>query len=103
MIVVLQKEWFSVNNDLMFSSKKDDWETPPELFQELNKEFGFTLDVCASNVNNKCPNFFTEEDDGLLKDWEGICWCNPPLMVEKLLIGSGRLLWNVLKRRIAKR
>ena len=28
----------------MFSSKSDEWGTPQELFDELNKRFNFTLD-----------------------------------------------------------
>ena len=38
----------------MFSSQRDDWETPQDLFDKLNAEFNFTLDPCASNDNAKC-------------------------------------------------
>lgn len=31
----------------LFRSQKTEWETPPELFAVLNREFSFTLDVCA--------------------------------------------------------
>lgn len=61
-----------------FESKRQDWETPDELFQPLNKEFGFTLDVCATPENSKCPQFFTIADNALVKDWRGVCWMNPP-------------------------
>lgn len=30
-----------------FSSKRIDWGTPIEIFEEYNKEFNFELDVCA--------------------------------------------------------
>ena len=61
------------------SSKTIVWETPRWLFDALNKEFGFTLDVCATADNAKCSRFFTEADNGLLKDWgTDICWMNPP-------------------------
>ena len=33
---------------VMFASEKTDWETPLGLFNELNREFGFTRDVCAT-------------------------------------------------------
>ena len=33
-----------MNTDVMFSSKTDDWATPQDFFDELNREFGFTLD-----------------------------------------------------------
>lgn len=61
-----------------FDTGKQDWETPDDLFADLNKEFGFTLDVCATKENAKCVNFYTKEDNGLLKQWNGVCWMNPP-------------------------
>lgn len=60
------------------SSKTDDWATPQEMFDLLNSEFGFSLDVCASPNNAKCERYFTKEDDGLAQTWEGVCWMNPP-------------------------
>ena len=67
-----------MNTELMFSSKTDLWATPQDLFDELNAEFGFTLDVCALPENAKCEKYYTPDIDGLKQDWNGICWCNPP-------------------------
>ena len=53
----------------LMSSGKDDWGTPQELYNSLNKEFGFTLDACADQSNYKHENYYTIEDDGLKKDW----------------------------------
>ncbi len=58
-----------VRNDGRWHSRGSDWATPHELFNELNKEFNFTLDVCASDWNKKCENYFNEEQDGLKQDW----------------------------------
>lgn len=67
------------NIQVMFSSKDDKWSTPQDFYDELNAEFGFTLDPCADDSNHKCNKYYTEEDDGLLQDWEGeIVFCNPP-------------------------
>lgn len=67
------------NIAVMFSSKTNDWSTPQDLYDELDNEFGFTLDPCADEYNHKCNKYFTEEDDGLLQDWGGeIVFCNPP-------------------------
>jgi phage N-6-adenine-methyltransferase len=55
-----------------------EWETPDGFFNTLNDEFGFQLDVCARPQNAKCQKFFSPEVDGLTKDWEGVCWMNPP-------------------------
>lgn len=68
-----------MNTDLMFSSKTDQWSTPQYLFDELNKEFHFTLDPCADENNHKCEKYFTKKQDGLSKDWYGeAVFCNPP-------------------------
>ena len=67
-----------MNTNVMFSSKTDDWETPQDLFDKLNQEFEFNLDVCATRENRKCRNFYDKELDGLKQDWHGVCWMNPP-------------------------
>jgi site-specific DNA-methyltransferase (adenine-specific) len=60
-------------------SSYQDWSTPQPLFDELNKEFGFTIDVCASPWNAKLNHYFSQETDGLSQSWAGhICWMNPP-------------------------
>ena len=67
-----------MNNDLMFSSKTDLWETPQDFFDKLNARFQFETDVCALPENAKCKRFFTPEMDGLKQEWTGVCWMNPP-------------------------
>lgn len=60
------------------SSESPEWETPQWLFDLLDKEFHFELDVCASSKIHKCEKYFSKSDDGLKKDWAKTCWCNPP-------------------------
>lgn len=67
-----------MNTDLMFSSKTDMWATPQDFFDKYNREFNFQIDVCATQDNAKCKEYFTEEQDGLSLEWTGICWMNPP-------------------------
>lgn len=62
----------------MKSSLTDEWATPRYLFDVLDKEFHFDLDVCADESNHKCARFFTKEQDGLAQEWKGTCWMNPP-------------------------
>ena len=62
----------------MFTSNTCEWETLQELFDSLNAEFGFELDVCATPSNAKCERYFTREMDGLSQEWKGVCWMNPP-------------------------
>ena len=61
-----------------FESKRQDWETPDSIFDPLNEEFGFTIDVCANDANAKCKDYFSEEDNALEQEWNGVCWMNPP-------------------------
>ena len=65
-------------NPALFSSDKDSWETPTALFEELDNEFHFTLDVAADAKNAKCEKYINEEMDGLKQPWSGVCWLNPP-------------------------
>lgn len=63
----------------MFSHNSDEWETPQALFDDLNAEFDFELDACASDDNHKCAEYYTIEQDGLKIMWGGRrVWCNPP-------------------------
>jgi site-specific DNA-methyltransferase (adenine-specific) len=72
-----------------FSSATDDWATPQATFDELNKEFDFGLDVCASLTNRKCTDYFGLDHtnavrrDGLRGAWAVTAagkavWLNPP-------------------------
>lgn len=64
---------------ILFSSAKCEWETPQDLFDVLNKEFAFTVDVAALPENAKCKRYYTPETDGLAQDWTNeVVWCNPP-------------------------
>lgn len=68
-----------MNVEVMFSSDDMTWETPHEIFNRLNQEFHFTLDVCAFKQTAKCFNYYDPEIDGLSQDWSNnICWMNPP-------------------------
>jgi hypothetical protein len=56
---------------------KDEWLTPPKIIQALGE---FDLDPC-SPINRPWPtaqHHFTILDNGLLKEWFGRVWLNPP-------------------------
>lgn len=66
-------------NKILFSSKKEDWETPQDLFNKLNEEFNFTIDVASDENNFKCKRHYTEKENGLIQNWDKeVVWCNPP-------------------------
>jgi len=62
----------------LFKSGTGEWETPQDLFDRLNAEFHFDVDVCALPSNAKCPRFYSPVEDGLKQHWTGVCWMNPP-------------------------
>lgn len=71
-------------NKSLLSTGKNDWETPQDFFEELDKEFHFTLDPCANELNHKCKKFYTEKENGLLQDWVGeVVYCNPPYFAKE--------------------
>lgn len=67
------------NINVMYSSKSNEWATPQEFYDELDKEFHFTLDPCSTEENHKCEKFFTQKENGLVQNWGGErVFCNPP-------------------------
>ena len=66
-------------DNVHFSSQDQTWSTPQDFYDELNKEFNFTLDPCCSKETAKCEKFYTEETDGLAYSWDGeTVFMNPP-------------------------
>jgi phage N-6-adenine-methyltransferase len=61
-----------------FSSATDNWATPRAFFDELDREFKFTCDVCATAENAKCARYYSPAEDGLRQEWRGVLWMNPP-------------------------
>jgi hypothetical protein len=41
-----------------YGGRGREWATPPEIFEPLHAEFGFTLDACATADNAKLPRFY---------------------------------------------
>jgi phage N-6-adenine-methyltransferase len=68
---LLRGDWYQM-------SETPEWETPQWLFDLLDKEFHFTVDVCASEQNYKCKKYYSKANNGLKKKWTGVCWMNPP-------------------------
>ena len=78
------------NLEVMFSSKTDLRSTPQTFYDELNREFWFTLDPCATDENHKCEKYYTKEQDWLKQSRDNeIVFCNPPY-------------WREIKNRVKK-
>ena len=54
----------------MFSSACDNWKTPVDVYNKLNDEFNFNFDPCPLDPDYKI--------DGLLTEWGGVSFVNPP-------------------------
>ncbi len=63
----------------LFSHKSDEWSTPQWVYDRFDALYHFNLDPCATPDNAKCRDFYTKEQDGLTKSWNGKrVWVNPP-------------------------
>lgn len=78
-------------SDVMFTSKSNEWPTPQSFFDELDKEFHFNLDPCATDENHKCEKYYTMADDGLSQNWGGTACSVIRHMAETLANGLKRV------------
>jgi len=69
----------SVDKSVFLSSQTVEWSTDEVFFEQVNREFNFTVDVAADSTNAKCERFYDIDSDGLMQNWDGeTVWCNPP-------------------------
>ena len=76
------------------SSKSDEWCTPPEIFDPLNVEFRFDIDLAAKDPSmSRCQNWLSEAE---ILDWKDLLadgyrtgWCNPPYSDDEAFIREG--------------
>ena len=63
----------------MLPSQSDEWRTPPDLFERLNRTHRFDVDAAASRENALLPRYWDRDADALMQDWTGLrIYCNPP-------------------------
>ncbi len=76
-----QKETVSkLKNPVLYSSDKDEWYTPNCIINRVTGVLGsIQLDPC-SNPGKTIPadRYYTKEDDGLVQEWRGRVYMNPP-------------------------
>ena len=66
-------------NNVFFSSLRSDWTTPRKLFFDLNQKYNFDIDLCASDFNALCKEYYTIDNSCF-----NVCchnkkiFCNPP-------------------------
>jgi site-specific DNA-methyltransferase (adenine-specific) len=72
------------NTKGLMSSIKQDWETPKDLYAELDNEFHFDFDPCPKE----------RSFDGLNISWGKVNFVNPPYNKIKLWIKKGYEEWR---------
>lgn len=87
-----EKESNRYDNDNHYKAIRDDYMTPPEIYEPLLKYFNrseFDIDVCCTKYNIPAKQHFTKEIDGLQQLWQGLCFCNPPWKYTRLWLKKG--------------
>jgi len=65
--------------DLIDHGTSDDYYTPPFIFDGLNVEFDLDVSAPPNGVPwIPAKRSLSIIDDGLITDWHGKVWCNPP-------------------------
>ena len=78
------------------NSGNNEWYTPKEYVEIARKSMGsIDCDPASSEVANKTVQsevFYTCDDDGLQKDWNGNVWMNPPYSTDLINQFSEKLI-----------
>lgn len=72
------------------TTKSDDYETPPDLFDWLNDHYRFNVDCAAHATNAKLPDFYSENRSFLTAQASDFafkrCWLNPPFGMKEVFL-----------------
>lgn len=75
-------------------AKSIEWGTPQWLYDDLNQEFNFTVDVASTHENAKCKIHYTKVDNVFAENLQGeTIWCNPPYDIDMLDVFT-KFLWR---------
>lgn len=89
---------------------KEDYGTPGWLFDQLNRQFNFSIDLAANEANHKHPRWLGPgspiAEDSFKYPWQGRCFLNPPFSrrtkqwvrraIEATTVGDAELVLMVL-------
>ena len=67
----MKKNFRSDDNRFQYNKQFKYLRTPTPIWDQLTKEFAFTVDCCASDENHLLPRYYTAENSALDKDWTG--------------------------------
>jgi ParB family chromosome partitioning protein len=77
-----------------------EWYTPGFIIDLARKVLGkIDLDPASCETANKvveATRYFTEEDDGLVQEWKGRVWLNPPYLASSIIAFTDKLVHEYL-------
>ena len=86
---------------VVHNSGKYEWYTPAEYIELARKVMGsIDCDPASSEVANeliKASIYYTVEDDGLIQDWKGNVWLNPPYSRDLIKQFTDKLIKEIEK------
>lgn len=68
------------NNGKGNNPLRDGWQTPKQLFDDLNKQYNFSFDCCSNGKDNKC-NCWSSNFEMYAEARDHIYWMNPPFSI----------------------
>jgi len=79
-----------------YSTGENEWYTPPQYIEAARQVMGdIDLDPASSEIANRivgAKTYYTKEDDGLLHDWYGRVWMNPPYASDLIRVFASNLV-----------
>lgn len=75
---------------------RDIWQTPQQLFNQLNDQYNFKFDCCATEDNKKCDLYSDNFES--VKIMKETSWLNPPFSISYCIFEH---FFKVIKRGVA--
>lgn len=87
------------NNGKGNIQQRDEWETPQDLWENLDEQYNFTFDCCADSQNTK-TNLFSYQFQNINEKSIKVetCWMNPPYTIAKEMFEH---FFNVVTKGVA--